>query len=411
MKKMVDSNIQQYNDLLNRNLMLLSTYPVGFYNQLWNENNELKKDNDSLTESNRVLRKRNYEYRDKIDELKEILNPPKKKARTSKYDFTKFRKNKDSYDEHEINRVLYNIRSIKDVIKLDDKWRSIRHNSVLQRLYNIIPPLKKLDNMIGLDSVKKNLFKKIIYYVRNPNNDDYLHTIIAGPPGVGKTELSKIYAEIFVRLGILKNDKFIEIKRDDLVGKYLGQTAPKTRKLLEDAMGGVVFLDEAYSLGNEEKRDSFSKEAIDMINQYLSEKKNEFMMIVAGYDDELDKCFFSYNPGLKRRFSSYYKIDKYSFKELSNIFRGKISKSKYNLKIKDETLNRFFKENYDDFKYFGGDVEKIISEIKYTQSFRTFNENIDSDDIIYKDLEDAYSSFKSNRKEKEKDLPPPGLYI
>ena len=135
------------------------------------------------------------------------------------------------------------------------------------------------------------------------------------------------------------------------------------------------------------------------------------MMIVAGYDDELDKCFFSYNPGLKRRFSSYYKIDKYSFKELSNIFRGKINKSKYNLKIKDETLNRFFKENYDDFKYFGGDVEKIISEIKYTQSFRTFNENIDSDDIIYKDLEDAYSSFKSNRKEKEKDLPPPGLYI
>lgn len=391
--------------------MLLSTYPVGFYNQLWNENNELKKDNDSLTESNRVLRKRNYEYRDKIDELKEILNLPKKKVRTSKYDFTKFRKNKDSYDEHEINRVLYNIRSIKDVINLDDKWRSIRHNSVLQRLYNIIPPLKKLNNMIGLDSVKKNLFKKIIYYVRNPNNDDYLHTIITGPPGVGKTELSKIYAEIFVRLGILKNDKFIEIKRDDLVGKYLGQTAPKTRKLLEDAMGGVVFLDEAYSLGNEEKRDSFSKEAIDMINQYLSEKKNEFMMIVAGYDDELDKCFFSYNPGLKRRFSSYYKIDKYSFKELSNIFRGKINKSKYNLKIKDETLNRFFKDNYDDFKYFGGDVEKIISEIKYTQSFRTFNENIDSDDIIYKDLEDAYSSFKSNRKEKKKDLPPPGLYI
>jgi len=408
---MADSNIQQYNDLLSRNLMLLSSYPVGFYNQLWNENNELKKDNDSLTESNRVLRKRNYDYRDKIDELKEILNPPKKKQRTSKYEFTKFRKNKDSYDENEINRVLYNIKTIKDVINLDDKWRSIRHNSVLQRLYNIIPPLKKLDNMTGLDSVKKNLFKKIIYFVRNPNNDDYLHTIIAGPPGVGKTELSKIYAEIFVRLGILKNDKFIEIKRDDLVGKYLGQTAPKTRKLLEDAMGGVVFLDEAYSLGNEEKRDSFSKEAIDMINQYLSEKKNEFMMIVAGYDDELDKCFFSYNPGLKRRFSSYYKIDNYSFKELSNIFRGKIAKSKYNLKIKDEALNRFFKDNYDDFKYFGGDVEKIISEIKYTQSFRTFNENIDSDDIIHKDLEDAYSSFKSNRKEKEKDLPPPGLYI
>jgi len=408
---MTESIVQQNNELLSRNLMLLSSYPVGFYNQIWNENNELKKDKDLLTESNRVLRKRNFEYLDKIDELTKILNPPKKKQRTSKYDFTKFRRNKVSYDEHEINRVLHNIRSIKDIIKLDDKWREIRHNNVLQRLCNIIPPLKKLDNMIGLDSVKKNLFKKIIYYVRNPNNEDYLHTIIAGPPGVGKTELSKIYADIFVKLGILKNDKFIEIKRDDLVGKYLGQTAPKTRKLLDDAMGGVVFLDEAYSLGNEEKRDSFSKEAIDMINQYLSEKKNEFMMIVAGYDDELDKCFFSYNPGLKRRFSSYYKIDKYSPKELSNIFIGKVNSSKYNLKIKDDVLNKFFKDNFDNFKYFGGDVEKILSEIKYTQSFRTFNENIDSDDIIYKDLEDAYSSFKSNRKEKVLDLPPPGLYI
>ena len=157
---MTDSIVQQNNDLLSRNLMLLSSYPVGFYNQLWNENNELKKDNDSLTESNRVLRKRNFDYRDKIDELNDILNPPKKKQRTSKYEFTNFRKNKDSYNEHEINRVLYNIKTIKDIINLDDKWRSIRHNSILQRLYNIIPPLKKLDNMIGLDSVKKNLFKK-----------------------------------------------------------------------------------------------------------------------------------------------------------------------------------------------------------------------------------------------------------
>ena len=125
----------------------------------------------------------------------------------------------------------------------------------------------------------------------------------------------------------------------------------------------------------------------------------------------LINVFFSYNPGLKRRFSSYYKIDKYSPKELSNIFKGKVKYSKYNLKIKDDILNKFFKDNFDDFKYFGGDVEKILSEIKYTQSFRTFNENIDSDDIIYKDLEDAYSSFKSNRKEKVLDLPPPGLYI
>ena len=94
----------------------------------------------------------------------------------------------------------------------------------------------------------------------------------------------------------------------------------KTRELLEKASGGVLFIDEAYSLGNSEKRDSFSKEAIDMINQYLSENKNDLMVIIAGYDEELDKCFFAYNPGLKRRFSSYYKIEGYDYNELIDIF-------------------------------------------------------------------------------------------
>lgn len=407
---MAESNIEQYNDLLNKNLLLLSSYPIGFYCQLWNENNELKKDNDSLTESNQILRKRNYEYKDKIDELNEIINPPNKKQKISKFQNKKYKKNKRSYNDNEINKILFNIRSINDIINLDKKWNEIRHNNILQKLYNIITPLKKLNNMIGLDSIKKSLFKKIIYYVRNQNNEDYLHTVISGPPGVGKTELAKIYADIFVKLGILKNDKFIEIKRDDLIAKYLGQTAPKTRKILDDAMGGVLFLDEAYSLGSEGKRDSFSKEAIDMINQYLSEKKNEFMMIIAGYDDELENCFFSFNPGLKRRFSSYYKIDKYSCDELIEIFKFKIKNSKYVLKIAEKDLNSFFKSNYNNFKYFGGDIEKIISEIKYSQSFRTFSENIESNDIIFKDLEDAYISFKSNRKEKY-NLPPFGLYV
>lgn len=406
---MAESNIDQYNDLLNRNLLLLSSYPIGFYSQLWNENNELKKDNDSLTESNQILRKRNYEYKDKIDELTELINPPNKKQKISKFQNKKFKKNKNSYNDIEINRILSKIRSIKDIINLDNKWNQIRHNNILQKLYNIINPLKKLDNMIGLDSIKKSLFKKIIYYVRNPDNEDYLHTVISGPPGVGKTELSKIYADIFVKLGILKNDKFIEIKRDDLIAKYLGQTAPKTRKILDEAMGGVLFLDEAYSLGNEEKRDSFSKEAIDMINQYLSEKKNEFMMIIAGYDDELEKCFFSFNPGLKRRFSSYYKIDKYTCNELVEIFKFKIKNSKYNLNINDKDLNSFFKTNYNNLKYFGGDIEKIICEIKYSQSFRTFSENIESNDITYKDLQDAFKSFKSNLNDKI--TIPFGLYV
>ncbi len=408
---MMSTNMDYYNDILTQNLTVLSSFPVAFYTELYNENKKLKEDNKQIEESNNNLRKRVFEYKDKLDVLEENKEESNKKSRISKPKFILHRKNKGSYNDTQINDVLKSIKSIKDIIKLENKWMNIKHNKVLQRLYHLITPLKQLNNMIGLDNVKESIFKKIIYYVRNPNNEEYLHTVIAGPPGVGKTELAKIYARIFANLGILKNETFIEAKRDDLVGKYLGQTAPKTRELLEKALGGVLFLDEAYSLGNEEKRDSFSKEAIDMINQYLSEKKNDLMVIIAGYDEELEKCFFAYNPGLKRRFSAYYKIENYKYEELIDIFNIKLKSTKYVNKIDVNKLNIFFKENYDDFKYFGGDIEKLISEIKYSQSFRTFNDNINNDIIIYEDLNDAFKNFLSNKKDRKSDSLPFGMYI
>ena len=109
-----------------------------------------------------------------------------------------------------------------------------KHNLKLQRLYYLIEPLTKLDNMIGLKNVKEDIFKTIIYYTTKQYTDEYLHTIINGPPGVGKTEFAKIYAEIFLRLGILKTNSFLEIKKDDLVAKYLGQTSHRTKELLEN---------------------------------------------------------------------------------------------------------------------------------------------------------------------------------
>ena len=133
---------EQFNNLVSQNLALLSSYPIGFYNHLWNENAELKKENSSLEESNRKLRKRNYEYKDKIDELEDKLSPPKKLSKVSKYEFTKYRRTKSSFNEDQINRTLFNIKSIQDIISLKNKWREIRHNNILQRLYNIIPHWK-----------------------------------------------------------------------------------------------------------------------------------------------------------------------------------------------------------------------------------------------------------------------------
>jgi SpoVK/Ycf46/Vps4 family AAA+-type ATPase len=268
--------------------------------------------------------------------------------------------------------------------------------------------------MVGLQDVKSDIFKKIIYYMQNPFDEktgcnEYLHTIISGPPGVGKTEFAKIYADIFVRLGILKSDKFIEIKRDDLVGEYLGQTSHRTRDLLDSAMHGVLFLDEAYSLGNEEKRDSFSKEAIDMINQYLSEKKGKFMFIIAGYEDDLEQCLFAYNKGLKRRFHSHYHINGYEPDELNKIFLSKIALTNFTIDIPNEKLVKFFTDNKSSFAYFGGDIEKLFNEIKQCQALRTFNLNTKTKEITMDDITNSLKHL--NARKKKEYTPPPGMYV
>lgn len=392
------------------NISLLQNYPTTHYNYLLHEVDTQKNLNmlilsekskleqekkDLLLETNRLKRKiTNLE-----DELY-VENNPAKKIKISKYEFYKFNTTKKSYDNEKINEILYNIRSIDDIINLKDNWYNIRHNKELQKLYYTIPALEKLNTLVGMNKLKNDVFRKLIYFVKNEHTDEYLHTVISGPPGVGKTEFAKIYADIFVRLNVLSSDSFIEIKRDDLVGKYLGQTAPKTRELLDKALGGVIFLDEAYSLGNEEKRDSFSKEAIDMINQYLSEHKHDLMFIIAGYDEDIEKCFFSYNRGLKRRFSTVYAIENYDYKELMEIFKMKVTQYKYNLCVEDNKLEIFFKENKDIFINQGGDIERLFNEIKYNQCFRIFKENIKNVDVKLEDIKTSINIFIKKEESK-----------
>lgn len=414
------------NELLLYNISLLTSYPIAHYSQLLYENDILKKTNMEVTIESNTIRNKNIKLvnerkrlRDMNTEL-EIENEKlasdyrqlKKKSGccdekstntnngnlVNQYVSMKYIRNPESYSDEEVSNTLKTITSLESILQLKDKWMSIRHNSILQKLHNIIPAIEKLIAMVGLVDVKKEVFKKIVYYVKNSSLDEYLHTQISGPPGVGKTEFAKIYADIFVRLGILKTSNFIEIKRDDLVGKYLGQTAPKTRDLLEKAMGGVLFLDEAYSLGNEEKRDSFSKEAIDMINVYLSERKHDFMFIIAGYEDDLENCFFGYNKGLKRRFSSSYNIKGYEALELKEIFLQKVDK-KYTVNIAPKVLDDFFEKNKDCFKFFGGDIEKFYNEIKYSSCFRTFLDNSTEMDIIIEDLENGLKIFNIKKDE------------
>jgi hypothetical protein len=279
----------------------------------------------------------------------------------------------------------------------------------IKKIVNLIEPLNKLKRIIGMEKIKKQILDMILYYIQGfeKKNSDMLHTSIEGPPGVGKTKLGRILAHIYSALEIIPSKRFKRVRRTDLIGKYLGHTAHKTQEIIDEAEGGVLFIDEAYSLGDNENRDSFSKECIDTINQNLTEKKKKLIVIVAGYQDQLDKTFFAVNEGLRRRFPFRFQIDGYNEKELSEIFISKIKKIKWKLNknITEEFLNQFFKTNKNNFKHFGGDIETLVMNCKMTYSSRVIGKkNAYKKILIKEDLESAYKTFIENKK-KSDELP------
>ena len=227
---------------------------------------------------------------------------------------------------------------------------------------------------------------------------DYMHTVLYGPPGTGKTEVAKILGNIFCNLGILTSNTFKKVTRSDLVAGYLGQTAIKTREVIESAIGGVLFIDEAYALGNTEKRDSFSKECIDTLCEALSDHKHELMVIIAGYEKELNDCFFSYNEGLSSRFTWRYKIENYDSSELRKIFEKIVKDNGWTFKYdRDAVKDEWFKSRQQYFKYFGRDIEVFFTKTKIAHARRVFYLPVkDRRILIMDDLDAGFELFTAN---------------
>ena len=283
----------------------------------------------------------------------------------------------------------------------------------LKKLNGLHEPLTKLNNLIGLSKVKDSIVDMILYFLQNfeKGNDHMLHTIIEGPPGVGKTELGKILADVYAALGITKNNKFKIAKRADLIGEFLGQTAVKTQKVIDEADGGVLFIDEAYALGHSEKRDSYSKECIDTLNQNLTENKRNFICIIAGYSEELETCFFSGNPGLKRRFPFKFSIDGYEPDELMEIFKKQINESQWSITMNDDLLLSFFKRNKKEFPHFGGDMENLLVECKFCHSRRVVGKHPKNRRKLGEDdINKGFTRYTNNKKKANHYEPPFGLY-
>ena len=310
--------------------------------------------------------------------------------------------------------IVSEINNINDLLKIIETYpndKYTEYNIDIEALHKIKIPLNELQNMIGMKALKENIVDQIIFYIQNLhtiNSDikgnDFMHTVIYGPPGSGKTEIAKIIGSIFSKMGVLSKGTFKKVTRADLIAGYLGQTALKTRDVVKEALGGVLFIDEAYALGNEEKRDSFSKECIDTLCESLSDHKDNLMVIVAGYETDLNNCFFNYNQGLNSRFTWRFKTDEYTGDDLYKIFLKKVLDGGWSIAEDSKIDTKWFEKNKSHLKFYGRDVETLFAKTKIAHSRRVFCLDKSVKKIlILKDLDKGLEIYLRNEDSKNKE--------
>lgn len=206
--------------------------------------------------------------------------------------------------------------------------------------------LRELDGLIGLSTVKK-LIREIRAFVEIQKRRSkeklateplVLHMIFRGNPGTGKTTVARIVGKLFKEIGVLQKGHIIEVERADLVGEYIGHTAQKTRELLKRALGGVLFVDEAYSLARGGEKD-FGKESIDCLVKAMEDQKDNLILILAGYKNEMD-WFLQTNPGLRSRFPIHIDFPDYNVEELMQIADNMLTHREYKLTVDARMLMR-----------------------------------------------------------------------
>lgn len=268
---------------------------------------------------------------------------------------------------------LSGVSSLSDVIdkisNLDINY--IKTDSLLYKLKVCEIPLTNINNMVGMDDVKNEIFYMFCGYFTGLNTNIH-HMVIYGNPGTGKTTLARYISDLLCKMKILPTNTVKSVSRDDLFGQYLGHTTQKTQRVIDESLGGVLLIDEAYSLGDVNGRDTFANECLDTINRNLTENKNKFVCIIAGYKKEIETRLFASNPGLRRRFERQFSVRDYTVSELVNIMFSKLKQMNWVAKFEKDYVIDKLKKNMFMTSCQAGSMSTLIDKLIERSCVRTF---------------------------------------
>lgn len=259
---------------------------------------------------------------------------------------------------------------------------SLQQNPLITRIDALF------SNFIGMSHLKEEVYRQAsfikIQQMRKEKNiavaaSPSRHMVFKGNPGTGKTTVARIIADVYYELGVLDTNNVVETDRSGLVAEYLGQTAVKTREVIESALDGVLFIDEAYSLTEQENND-YGIEAIDTLVKMMEDHRDNLVVIVAGYGEEMDR-FISSNPGLKSRFNRYMDFPNYSVEELWEILLKLCKANSYIIQgqtqLKSRMLQQFQLHMVEQGSHFGNAryVRNLFEKAIENQSYRLIMES------------------------------------
>lgn len=275
-------------------------------------------------------------------------------------------------EQHRIHVVLRQPANVASAPNTETVFPSIETKPHLQEDQTLKNCMKELDHLIGLKDIKQFVYE--IYALLKigrqremaglTHEHQMLHMVFKGNPGTGKTTVARILGRLFRDMGVLNEGHLTEVERADLVGEYIGHTAQRTREWVKRAMGGILFIDEAYSLARGGEKD-FGREAVDTLVKAMEDYKNDFILILAGYPLEMEKFLLS-NPGLPSRFPIQVNFPDYTVNELMEIASSMLEERQYRLTpgAKNKLRQYLLQMDRNPFRPHFGNAREVRNEIE-----------------------------------------------